>query len=179
MKRFFMILAIMPILILAACSDDENPITPDCDSPGTVMFVSIVDDDGADLLNPESENSLYGTEITVTYESRHYELDWNVSDYLTPITFDYEICRGFRGLTFGYELLEDENGHLQFGEKHMFSIGDFCVDKNYDKQFTLTWDNGNRVDEFRLVNKMVSEYKHETRFYHNGVECDRTVVLVK
>lgn len=153
MKHFFslrhyacVIMAIAFLLpALTSCSDEENNDMIIWDISPVVVYLTINDANGNNLLNPQATGSLFGKSIVAEVNGKTFEAQWE-----DPYNRSYEsraYMPHFYGFTFieGYKRAEDKfvadpnNNRMMFGEL------DGATDQKVSMKikiegYTQTWD---------------------------------------
>ncbi len=159
MKKQLLYFLLIPAMCLTAC--DINLIDPDCDkiwdfTPMNITF-SVSDDDGNDLLDPESELNILDR-ITVQYNGGEY----SVGEFDgSPNTRAY--MPRWEGLYTRYS---------EYEGRWLLHFGEFSPDfgDHHNDKMTIDWGNGTKDQisfDFYVTYKRCDPTVHR-RFRVNG-----------
>lgn len=148
-KNFFaLLLLFLSVLCLTACNDnDEEDDFMIWDFTPIVLFISVQDAAGNDLLNPDTEGSIANQGIKAIYKGEVYEKDNKTGQ--TKAYFAH-----FEGL----QTVINNKGiyYLTFGE---FNGDDTFV----DEQVSIDW-NDNTIDTLSFSSKLTWKSNKEPVF---------------
>ena len=170
-KQMLWLVSVLAMTLMVGCSDDgsDGP-EPDViwDIAPLSMYVSVVDAEGNDMLNPDAEGSISGESVTVKYENKTYETIWHGMP-LPEIKSRY-IPAIFREI-YHFVYREDPTKPAPAGNPWVLNIGELPRDENYDVTLPLTLRG--RTYELRVVNTFRWK-KHQpdihTTIYIDGEE---------
>lgn len=173
MKKFFAVLLLAAGLLPFTGCSNEDPEGPE---PGMIwdiypfsINITVSDENGNDLLNPEASHSIADNGIKAIYEGKIFEKDsMFIADGRSR-----EILTVFRGLY----AFQGSDG------RYRLSFGEFSGDRNYDRQeLVIDWNDGTPNDTIVFSHSFWwknHEPAQETTVYLNGKETDVPVAIVK
>lgn len=181
MKKFNHVLSILALLFglfgFMSCSEAEQE--PDGPEEGVIwdiapicVNIQLVDDEGNNLLDPETEGNWVGEELYIGYKDEAYYTDW---EYQGMESGSRALPIHFRGLiwTGGLPGADTKKSSLKFGE--------FSGTGQYEMSMVFAATSINTVFEFKFTHSLVWK-DHKPHFYdhiiYNGKDYEgRTLKL--
>ncbi|MCM1483810.1 MAG: hypothetical protein NC043_05705 [Muribaculaceae bacterium] len=166
------------LCLFTSCGDDNDNIIWDI-NPNSI-FVKIEDQDGNDLINPESPDRIAEEDIYLEYNDKTYTGFW----FNDRENWDFMGSRYYLAIFSGfiqreeYSWNKEDKINVATGRWVLY-IGEFFGDEDYDESMTL-YIKGHPY-EFRVTNRFWwknNEPNKDTHYYLNGTECTRNVTIV-
>ncbi len=155
MKKYSYILAVSALLFglfaLMSCSGSDNE--PEGPEEGVIWDISpscvrieLVDEEGNNLLDPETEGNWVGEELYIVYKDETYYTDW---EYQATESGSRALPVHFRGLiwTGGLSGADMKKSCLKFGE--------FSAYGQYEMSLVFAATSINTVFEFKFTHSLV------------------------
>lgn len=162
----YLCMLVMAIVAMAmpSCSDEDVILM---DIFPTSIEIEIRDASGNDLLNPEIQGNIVGEDVSMEYDGKKYDAEWNSGEYEGP--------RVPWPTFFGLKHRSQNN------KNWAFQLGEFPGGENYDITIPLKCKghvfNIRIVHNFKMSNK-VENIKSEIKVYLDGKECESTYVKI-
>ena len=129
----------MGIITIHKKSLDESTLGTTWEPLPLKFYIMLFNEDGKDLLNPDTKNDVASNRVTATLRGVEYVMD-------DPVYAD--TCSVFKGL---------RKNKQKYGDKFYLTLGEFDGKENYeDEELVLDWGNG-RKDVIVFTSKMVME----------------------
>lgn len=168
-QTIVLILGCLTAVMTQSCDNDEI-----WDIAPVDVVIDIQDARGRSQLNPESTNNIIGESVTMDFEGKQYEVDWE--KYLSEMP-SKQYLAAFNGITFGKQWVswDPVNGVNNFDWR--IRIGELPGDESYEKVFRVTYQGV--THEILVVNRFKSN-KKKTLYYLDGKKLDNNHVnLIK
>lgn len=164
--RRILFLLLLTITSLSSCNN-ENMIW---DIAPVVVKISVVDAQGNDLLNPQTDNALELGKIKAIY---------NGQDYLYGVSPDDPKSKAY--LPRFYGLMSEFNSHH---ERHILSFGEFDGAESYtNESVTIVWPDGSSdIIRFNRVFKWKSNGSPSIKqewFLNDAKASDDVIKIIK
>ena len=140
-KQCFSMLMITGISLVSAmtfvsCDDKEDIDEGDWiwDFAPLNVEVKLVDEEGVNMLNPTVEGNWMGLPLSMTYDDKLYELNWDnpLPDGFSPDSHGRAYLAHFYGLTYGRVNFWDGERRHWLENDYYLSFGEFNRDDNHD-----------------------------------------------
>lgn len=140
-KQCFSMLLITGISLVSAmtfvsCDDKEDIDDGDWiwDFAPLNVEVKLVDEEGVNMLNPTVEGNWMGLPLSMTYDDKLYELNWDnpLPDGFSPDSHGRAYLAHFYGLTYGRVNFWDGERWHWLENDYYLSFGEFNRDDNHD-----------------------------------------------
>ena len=155
--------------LFSSCSEnEENPDDIIWDFAPINFTLSVQDEQGNDLLNPQTEGNILNQDIKAIYQEKTYRMD----ELAMPVT------KAYMAILYGLRHVEAEDG------RWLLRFGELQGERTYDNEtITLDWGDGTSdVITFssRLTWNSPEDPEFDRHFYLNGVKQESSsFVLTK
>lgn len=163
---FFMFYLLSAIGFTACDETDTEGYDMIWDFAPIVLYISVQDADGNDLLNPETPGNIANQGIKAIYKDNIYEKD-------APINPTRAYLARFMGL----QTIKSEEG------VYFLTFGEFQGEKTFEnEQVTIDWNDGTKdilTFSSKLSWKSKKEPVFDRKFYLNGKETEKPFIITK
>lgn len=161
-KSLFAIICAIISFGFAGCEDDNDMCW---DISGLEMAVSVVDEDGADLLDGNSEDNIIGQTATLV-------IDGVATDYVIEPSHPYYRSRTYVPVFYGVAL-------FSYYGRNMLKIGEFDGNDTCSHEMDLIICG--QTHSIKMTNNVTwknGKPKVKRRYYFDGRRCDGLATIV-
>lgn len=152
-----------------SCDDKEEDLI--WDAAPVVVHIDITDKGGRTLLDWEAEKNIVGEPISLEYEGKTYEVDWEMG----KLIYSRAYMAVFEGIAYGQRLyVRDKQTNMPEPIWTLF-IGEFPGDQSYTKEFVLNFRG--EKHQIKVENK-AKGHEHTTKFYYDGKKTDKSLMTI-
>lgn len=127
MRKTYSILVCLFFIGFVSCDNEKKDVI--WDYVNTTILVTVQDEQGHDLLNPECESNILGEGLKVVYQDKEYPLDAELGQPEALPRYNMPIWNGFSTC--------EPDG------KHYVAFGEFSPTDNYrGEMFVIDWGDG-------------------------------------
>lgn len=173
-KQCFSMLMITGISLVSAmtfvsCDDKEDIDDGDWiwDFAPLNVEVKLVDEEGVNMLNPTVEGNWMGLPLSMTYDDKLYELNWDnpLPDGFSPDSHGRAYLAHFYGLTYGRVNFWDGERWHWLENDYYLSFGEFNRDDNHDLLLELHVAGIENPYQIKIEHRFWWESKNEPGGY--------------